>query len=425
MIQFLTADQNHLLYPGNMISGFDLSLIINTKNMPALNRRHFLKASGIAIIPAILPAAPAIAGISHRHFQPADPVIRFFGDSDFTDPAGYIEELSKINAREPIKRDFYGQGGVVSALEKKFTEITGKERSVMMPSGTLANQLAISVLSGEKTKVYVQDTSHVYRDEADAAQSVFGKRLMPLAKEETAFTADQLKDAIESLKKTEVFESGIGAVSIENPVRRTDGRMVPLEEIRKISSYCRANNIRLHLDGARIHMASAWSGISIKEYASYFDTIYISLYKYLGAGSGAVLSGDAAVMEKMPHLVKIHGGTMFSNWQNAAIALNRLDTIDSVLKNAISRAGEVFAAINKLKGIKITALDQGTNIYAVEFESAEKGKKIQEELNRTFKIRIPLISSSSTQFTVNETILYRDAAYIIQAFTKSLLTANG
>ena len=156
---------------------------------------------------------------------------------------------------------------------------------------------------------------------ADAAQSIFNKRLMPLAKNQTFFTADELKKAIENLDNEEVFKSGLGCVSIENPVRRTDGRMIPIDEIKKISEYCRSKNIKLHLDGARIYMASAWSGISIKEYASYFDTIYISLYKYLGASGGAILCGDKTLIEKMPHMIKIHGGNMFGNWLNAAMII--------------------------------------------------------------------------------------------------------
>lgn len=241
--------------------------------MSAFNRRNFLKASGIAVLPAFVPGIAIAAGKKEQ--QAAEPIIKFFYDGEDFTPSMYIDELQKINNKEAIKRDFYLQGGAVAAMEKKFEEITGKEKAICMPTGTMANQLAIAVLSGANTKVFVQDTSHVYRDEADAAQSVYQKRLMPLAKGQTYFTADELKAAITSLKEQEVFASGIGAVSIENPVRRTDGRMIPVEEMRKISEYCRSNNIPLHLDGARIYMAAAWSGVSVKEYASYFDTIYI------------------------------------------------------------------------------------------------------------------------------------------------------
>lgn len=383
--------------------------------MSALNRRNFLKASGVAVLPAFVPAIASAAGKKEQFAQ--EPVIKFFYDGEDFTPSMYIDELQKINSKEAIKRDFYLQGGAVAAMEKKFEEITGKEKAICMPTGTMANQLAIAVLSGNNTKVFVQDSSHVYRDEADAAQSVFQKRLMPLGREQTYFTAEELKTAIAALKEQEVFASGIGAVSIENPVRRTDGRMIPVEEIRKISEYCRSNNIPLHLDGARIYMAAAWSGVSVKEYASYFDTVYISLYKYLGAANGAVLCGTKAVIDKMPHLIKIHGGTVFSNWVSAAMVLSRLEGMENRLQESIRQATAVFAGLNKLPGLKVTALEGGTNIYTLEIDQKTDGNKMQQRLNKEFNIRIPPPGDKSrTTLTVNETILYKDASYIINAF---------
>lgn len=389
--------------------------------MSPFSRRNFIKTSGLGILPAFVPFTSTLANTSVNHQDPATPAIKFFGDGEMFEPGDYIMELQKIQAVRAIERDRYGTGGVVEALEKRFAEITGKERAIFMPSGTLANQLAIAVLSGDNTKVFVQDTSHVYRDEADAAQSVFQKRLMPLAKGATYFTAQELKDANESLPGEEVFKTGVGAVSIENPVRRTDGRMVPIEEIQKISTYCRSNNIKLHLDGARIYMASAWSGIPVREYASFFDTVYISLYKYLGASGGAILCGDKPVIDKMPHLIKVHGGTMYGNWTNAAMALHRLQGLETRLKDAVTRGKEIFAELNKLPGIKINALTGGTNIYSLELSGKIDGKKLQENLNKEFNIRMPRPNDKNQAWiTVNETLLYKDAGYVINAFKKSI-----
>lgn len=391
--------------------------------MSAFNRRNFLRTSGISLLPALIPVA-AFASNEHKKDDLPDPaarLVKFYGDGEMFEPADYLTALQNANASNNIIRDRYGAGGAVEALEKKFAALTGKERSIYMPSGTMANQLAIAELSGTNTKVFVQDTSHVFRDEADAAQSVFHKRLMPLAKDQTFFTAAQLQHAIENLPNEEVFTSGIGAVSIENPVRRTDGRMVPIDEIRKISSYCRNNNIRLHLDGARIFMASAWTGISIAEYASHFDTIYISLYKYLGAGAGAILSGPASIIDKMPHQVKIHGGAMYSNWANAAMALYRLEGFETRLRNAISLWNEIITALNQEPGISIKALDGGTNIYDLELGREIDGKKMQQTLNTNFNIRIPRPDAENkTKLTINETLLYQNAPYIINAFKKSM-----
>ncbi len=385
------------------------------------NRRNFLKLAGLSILPAALPAAGLFAKEKNTHLTFADePMVRFGGDGEMFEPAAYIDILKQVNATTAIIRDGYGNGGAVAALEKKFEEITGKEKAIFMPTGTMANQLAIAVLSGENTKVFVQDLSHVYRDEADAAQSVFQKRLMPLGMGQTCFTADELKHAVESLGEQEVFKSGIGAVSIENPVRRADGRMIPIEDIRKISEYCRATNIKLHLDGARIYMAAAWSGVSVKEYASYFDTVYISLYKYLGAAGGAILCGDKKVMEKMPHLIKIHGGTMFGNWANAAMALHRLEGFETRLKDVVSRSAELFTALNKIPGITISALNAGSNIYQLQLGKEVDGKKLQTTLRNSFNIRIPMSDSNKVFITVNETLLYRDNSFITDAFKKAI-----
>jgi len=390
--------------------------------MTSIHRRNFLKNATFSFLPALSPLIPSVAAESF----PANPEplvlpIKFWGDGEMFEPGDYIDELRKSQLKQPIIKDRYGSGGAVEALEKKFTELTGKEKAVFMPSGTMANQLAISVLSGNNTKVFVQETSHVYRDEADATQSVFQKRLIPLAQNETYFTAEQLQQSIESLSADEVFQSGIGAVSIENPVRRMDGKMVPLKEIIKISKYCRSSNIKLHLDGARLFMASGWSEISIKEYASYFDTVYISLYKYLGASAGAILCGEKAVIDKMPHMIKIHGGSMYGNWTNAAMALHRLQGFEVRLLNSIKRANEIFSELNKLQEIKITPLNNGTNIYKFDLSIDRDGSKLQESLNKSYNIKIPAFNNKNeSQLTVNETLLYQTADFVIQAFKKSI-----
>lgn len=390
--------------------------------MAALHRRLFLKATSTALATTLIPGSAVMASArSNMPTLPGEPpVIKLYGDGEMFAPEAYIKELSKFYTATNFEQDRYGVGGVVEALENKFAAITGKEKAIFVPSGTMANQLALYILSGENSKVFVQDTSHVYRDEADAAQTVFNKRLMPLAPGEAYFTAKQLQDSIEALEQQEAFKTGIGAVSIENPVRRSDGKFVPIEEIRKISAYCRNKQIKLHLDGARIYMAAAWTGIPVKEYAALFDTVYISLYKYLGASAGAVLCGSKEVIDKMTHLIKIHGGSMYGNWTNAAMALHIVEGFETRLQNSVKRSETIFNAINKIPGIQVEPLPGGTNIYSLIVSKEIDGQKMRETLNKEYNIRMPRLNNQKSLITVNETLLYQSADYVINAFKQSI-----
>lgn len=391
--------------------------------MSSINRRNFLRSSGSIAIPAVLPLSGLLANNNQQESDlPAKPLVKFFGDGEMYEPSDYIRVLAEADKTVAIVKDRYGVGGVVEALEKKFAALTGKEKAIFMPSGTMANQLAIAVLSGQKSKVFVQEVSHVYRDEADAGQSVFQKRLVPLAKNETYFTAAQLETAIREMGNEEAFNTGIGAVSIENPVRRTDGGLVPLDEIKKIRAYCQQQKIPMHLDGARLYVASAWSGVSIKAYSSYFDTVYISLYKYLGASGGAILCGDAAVIDQMVHLIKIHGGSMYGNWTNAAMALHRMEGAEERFAKAKKRGEELFTALNLTGKFIINPLENHTNIYRLSIAKSIDGKKIQTNLNEHFNIRIPRPNSNNeVLITINETILYQPLDYTVMAFTRSAI----
>jgi threonine aldolase len=387
----------------------------------SFNRRSFLKASGLSALPILGTGLPAIASIARTPAPQAnDRPVQFISDGEMYSASAYLQIMQDIHAAQPITKDIYGEGGVVDALEKKFMAITGKEKAMFMPSGTMANQLALFVLSGDNPKIFVQETSHVYRDEADAAQTVHNRRLIPLAKGQTGFTLEELQEAVEYHKSGEAFNSGIGAVSIENPVRRAEGRMIPIEELRKISAYCRKEGFKMHLDGARLHMASAWSGVSIAEYASLFDTVYVSLYKYLGAPSGAMLCGSKAVIDKMTHLVKIHGGAMFGNWNNAAIALKQLDGMDVRLQKARKQADELIARLNQLPQLKITPLSSGTNIHLLQYANGVYAPRPIDILAKEYNIRTAQPNKNGqARFIINETILYQDVDTIYSAFKKA------
>jgi threonine aldolase len=385
--------------------------------MTKFDRRSFLKSSALAAIPA-LSISSAFANSKPElpeNFKASDRVVFRFDGAQLS-PMEYLNKLQKINSDAPIQMDSYGKGGVVEALEKKFAEITGKEKAIYMPTGTLANQLAIAALSGNQPKVIVQDISHINRDEADA-NLVYNKQLVPLADNKTYFTAIELEEKIKRLPSEEYFYSGIGAVSVENPVRRAFGEYIPFEELKAIKKVCGEQSIKMHLDAARIYIASAWSGVSIQEYSSLFDTVYISLYKYLGANGGAILCGDAALIDQLPRQIKIHGGNIQANWENAAIALHALDTIEQKWKDVKKRSDELLASLELMPGVSIIAKENPTNIYFFQLPENLQIEQMSKRLFEKFNILINANpNSKDLMLMMNETLLNQPLEKIIQAF---------
>ncbi len=393
--------------------------------MKTISRRNFIKSSSLSAIPIVV---PFVQNPQNSKFSKPgiENTINFFFDGVFRNPEEYVEKLSEISKDQKINGDFYGNGGDVNALEEKFAEITGKEKAIYMPSGTMANQLAIRVLSGNKTKVFVQENSHIYRDEADAAQSIHQKRLVPFAKDTTKVTLENLKSSIDYHNDGEVFKSGIGAISIENPIRRSDGQVVDIDEIRKIAEYAKSNGFGLHLDGARLHIAAAFSGISVREYVSYFDTVYISLYKYLGAAGGAILCGDAEVINKMPHLIKILGGTCFQNWPNATMALHNLEGIENRLIETVKKWKDLQRKLKAVSEFTINEIPNGSNIFNLKLESGIDIHKFTEFLQKEHQI---LVSGRATkegmlQLQINETLLNQDNDSVFNAFGNAVLAGK-
>lgn len=392
------------------------------------SRRDFFKSGALAAIPLVVPAAAYGTYASSENGKPAEDrsaedrkPVNFIYDGPMFSPQDYLEKLNEIDRSDPIRIDYYFNGGVTRDLEEEFARITGKEKAIYLPTGTMANQLAMKLLNGSNTKVLVPENSHIFRDEADAAQSVHNLRLVPLGKDRPYYRLEDLEKEIDYIEMNEVFKSGLGTVVVENPVRRADGTVIPLETIKAISAYGRQKGYKLHLDGARIHIASAYSKVSVAEYASYFDTVYISLYKYLNAGSGAMLCGDAGFIDQIPHQIKILGGTMLRSWSNTAMALHYLHGVDERWEQIAETGTRLISGLNKLEGLRISPVENGSNVFDLELAKEIDLEKLAAFLYTEHRISLrPPETGGIVKFKVNETLLDRDLEELLLAWKAGL-----
>ncbi|MES2297932.1 MAG: beta-eliminating lyase-related protein [Pseudomonadota bacterium] len=382
-----------------------------------LDRRQFLGTALPLALPLMALGGDASASASDAGTAPPkDMHVFLVGDAAPCTQEEDNATLARLTGRHPKALDSYLGGGAVAELEARFCALLGKEEAVFMPTGTLANHIAIRILCGEAKHALVQQESHVYRDESDAVTTLSGINLVPLAAGRAAPTLGELEEAI---KRAEIgpYPLKVGALSIESPVRRAQGATVSPALMADVLKLARAKQIPLHLDGARLFFMCGSEGFDLKRYCASFDTVYVSLYKYLGAPFGAILAGPKPMMRKARELRHIFGGTVRHAWQAALPALEALDDIEERYA-AVRRAGDqLLSGLDAISGFKVERIEHASNI-ALLTVSAQRLAGLEERLmHAQIKTRTPVDGKIELNF--NESLLRRDTGYLLSAFAGS------
>ncbi len=301
--------------------------------MSKMSRRSVLSAGvGMGVLgPFRAPAAPTLATASNR--------VRMTGDGlglSVVEQARLLAELAKDGG---VARDSYSNGGVVEELERAFATALGKERAVFLPTGTLANHLAVRTLAGPGNgRAVVQAESHLYNDTGDCVQTLSATPLVPLAPGRATFALEELQETVGRTRGGRVRRP-VSVVSIETPVRRRSGEAFDPAEMDRVTAFARGEGIRLHLDGARLFLQAAVAGVDVRDIARPFDTVYVSLYKYFNAPSGAILAGPAELLDELFHERRMFGSGLPAAWPFAAIPLHYLPGFDERFRAALQVAG--------------------------------------------------------------------------------------
>lgn len=375
-----------------------------------MDRRHFLAAGAAATASTLLPARAAEA-TNDGLFQH----VNFFSDGQALTPREYTALLDKAVQAENFAPDYYSRGGAIEALEAKFAERLGKEAALYLPTGTLANQLAVRKLAGEHRRVLVQAESHLYNDSGDAAQVLSGLSLLPLAPGRAAFTLDEAKEWAARSAGGRV-ESRLGVLGIESPVRRRQHEFVPFDELVRLTAWAREQGMRCHLDGARLFNLPQHTGHSVKEHAALFDTVYVSLWKHFNGASGAILAGDAAFIEGLYHVRRQFGGGLPYAWPLVAFVHTFLDDYEAQYARAWQVADEVIARLEQSGRFTARKLQNGTSLFELQARGitsaalAERAEKHGVLLPRLHD------EASAIPLQVNTSLLRKPPEAIARAF---------
>ena len=290
------------------------------------------------------------------------------GDGIPLSPAEFAQRLASLVPAGGAEPDSYSRGGVVAALEKRMAGRLGKPAAIWMPTGTLANHLAVRALARTRGRVLVQAESHLYNDSGDCAQTLSGLNLVPLAPGRATFTLEDAERAWSTSESGRVAVP-VGALQIETPVRRRSGERFDPAAMAAITAWARERGIGLHLDGARLFVESAYTGRPVSDYAAAFDTVYISLYKCFNSGVGAILAGPEALIRDLYHARRMFGGGLYQVWPHALVALHYLESFDESFRRAVQTSEEVIAALEKDANFAVERVPNGTNVFRLKASS--------------------------------------------------------
>ena len=261
----------------------------------------------------------------------------------------------------------------VKQLEARIASMLGKEAALFFPSGTMANQTAVWLLSRPGTEILLGIGSHVMMYEAAAAAALCGAQVRPVQGAGLVMDAESLRAAVRPYSP---YTLSASLVCIENTHNGAGGVVTLLDEMRAIRDVAREHSLGIHLDGARLWNAHVASGTPLADFAACADTAMVSFSKGLGCPVGAALAGPASLMREGWMVRKRFGGGMRQSGFLAAAVLYALDAHMERLADDHARARRFANSVDGVKGMRVVPPD--TNIVMIDLPPGCEASAVEE-----------------------------------------------
>ncbi|UCE07694.1 MAG: low-specificity L-threonine aldolase [bacterium] len=286
-------------------------------------------------------------------------------------------EMRRVIAEAEVGDDVFDDDQTVNKLQAKVASMLGKEAALFTPSGTMANIIAIMAHTQPGDEIIIERNSHTFNYEVAGAAALGGVQLNPIMGIRGILDPDQIATEI---RLANVHFPLTKLICLENTHNRGGGTIYPLEKIQPIHKLAQQNNLKMHLDGARLFNACVATGISSKDYAQYFDSLMFCFSKGLGAPIGSILAGSKAFIERAYRFRKMLGGGMRQVGIIAAAALYAIENNVDRLADDHQHAKLLATELAKIKGFRINPEHVETNI--VVFDVSESGFSVTEVLDK-------------------------------------------
>ena len=215
-------------------------------------------------------------------------------------------EMLEAMVTAPLGDDVYHDDPTVNLLEDESAEAVGKEAAILVPTGTMGNQLSVMFHTSPGEEVLANEASHIRSIEAGAPQALSGVGFRTVSRPAGKIEPEDVEQAMAMAG----YYPRISLMVWENTHNLSGGRVIPIDLMEMTSETAREHGLSIHIDGARVFNAVAATGVSASRYASVADTIQFCFSKGLGAPIGSIVCGSRAVIDEIRYLRKRLGGGM-------------------------------------------------------------------------------------------------------------------
>lgn len=273
--------------------------------------------------------------------------------------------MRRAMAEAEVGDDTLGDDPTVRALEARVADLLGKDRSLLFPSGVMANQTALAVQARWGSEVVVEERAHIFHFEEGAAAALKGLQLRPVRTDDGVLRPAHLDDAV---RPDSPYLPRTSLVCIENTHLGSGGRVVAPGEVEALATAAHERGLPVHMDGARLWHAIAETGLDPTAFTAPVDTVMVCLSKGLGAPVGSMLAGPSEVIEEAWRVRRRFGGGMRQSGVLAAAGLHALKHHLPRLSEDHAKARTVAACLSTVAGL--SAIPPETNVVIVEVDPA-------------------------------------------------------
>ena len=282
-------------------------------------------------------------------------------------------------AHAEVGDDVYGEDPTVNRLETRAAEIFGREAAIFVPTGSMGNQIALSLHTQPGQDVICEARAHVLDWEMNMAARFSGCQLRTIPAERGILCWQQIAPVLST--SALYYKASTGLVWLENTHNMAGGTVTPLETMREVIEGSHAAGLPVHLDGARVFNAATALGVDVATLTRGFDTVNFCLSKGLCAPVGSLLVGTRDLIRRARSIRKALGGGMRQAGILAAAGLIALDDMPQRLQDDHANAQLLATFLRGVEGIGVAPGDPETNIlfFTVEGSAADLAGRMKEQ----------------------------------------------